>query len=178
MEKTSWMMSLSEENRKRNNTSLFLLLFNKRTGAVLSDVNPAQRRRQVVGRQVRHSVGMLELVKVKTLLQIKAVAEQRVYLRPAASFSIVALRSSAFCCERRKTFLSSWRWSSVPTSSPFTVFIWLSSICVWWREFLLYRLLERTFSSKSSASKATRKHSHTHTTQLPTGALKTLSCNV
>lgn len=82
------------------------------------------------------------------------------HLSPAASFSIAALRSSAFCCERRRTFLSSWRWSRVPTSSPFTVFIWLSSICVWWREFLLYRLLERTFSSRSSTEPRNIKRCH------------------
>lgn len=85
-----------------------------------------------------------------------------VHLSPAANFSIAALRSSAFCCERRRTFLSSWRWSSVPTSSPFTVFIWLSSICVWWREFLLYRLLERTFSSRSSTVTGNQKTRSTH----------------
>lgn len=49
----------------------------------------------------------LALVKIKILILIKAAVEQSVYLSPAASFSIAALRSSAFCCERRKTFLSS-----------------------------------------------------------------------
>lgn len=88
---------------------------------------------------------------------------------------MAALRSSAFCCERCRTFLSSWRWSSVPTNSPLTVFIWLSSICVWWREFLLWRRLERTFSSRSSTA-ASDKNSCllTRTVVYTTNTKKTL----
>lgn len=92
------------------------------------------------------------------LIEGQAEGDQALYLIPAASFSIAALRSSAFCCERRRTFLSSCRWSSVPTSSPLTVFIWLSSICVWCRELLLWRRLERTFSSKSSTAIIDQTH--------------------
>lgn len=74
-------------------------------GAVSLHVNP--QAAALAGHPVRHSVGALGLEKAKTLIEIKTAAEQRAYLSPAASFSIAALRSSAFCCERRKTFLSS-----------------------------------------------------------------------
>lgn len=145
---------------------------NRRVGAVLL-VSPAQRRWQGVGHRVRNSVGISELEKVvKTSIQPKAAGERRVYLSPAASFSMAALRSSAFCCERRRTFLSSCRWSRVPTNSPLTVFIWLSSICVWWREFLLYRRLERTFSSRSSTETKQPEDTVTHYDQLNSGRFK------
>lgn len=71
------------------------------------------------------------------------------HLRPAASFCMAASRSSDFCCERRNMLRSSSRWSSVPTSSPRTVFIWLSSSCVRWRELRRSRLLRWTFCSRS-----------------------------
>lgn len=77
------------------------------------------------------------------------------HLRPAASLCMAASRSSDRCCERLRMLRSSCRWSRVPTSSPRTVFIWLSSSCVRCRELRRSRLLRWTFCSRSDTEENT-----------------------